>query len=65
MKFSQKDYTVNAKTDESIRNKIGDFIAGTKTKYAIHPILVTPYGVTDNSYAGNLQAVITADDLFA
>ena len=31
----------------------------------IHPALVTMYGVLNNAYAGELQAVITSDDLFS
>lgn len=64
MKYSKNDYTISEKTDRDIRNKINDFIALTKTKYVVHPTIVTTYGLTDNSYAGNIQAVITADDLF-
>ena len=65
MKFSGKEYTVTAKTDEEIRRKEADFLAATGTRYAIHVILVTPYGIADGSYAGQIQNVITADELFA
>lgn len=64
MKYSEREYTVTARTDADIRNKTADLAAVTNTKYAIHPILVTTYGVKTNSYSGNLQAVITAEDLF-
>jgi hypothetical protein len=36
----------------------------TKTKYAIHSTLVTTYDVEENSYYGNIQSVVTGDDLF-
>ena len=46
------------------KRKISDFIKKTETKYAIHLTLITTYGVEDNSYSGDIQAIITSDDLF-
>ena len=40
------------------------FRKATKTRCALHPILVTTVGLKENSYSGIIQAVITADDLF-
>ena len=65
MKFSRKQYTLTAKDDEEIRRKTTDFLSVTNARYAIHTTLVTPYGVADGSYAGNIQNVITTDDLFS
>ena len=48
-----------------INTKIQSFKAKTKTNHAIHPTLVTTYPVVQNEYAADLQAVITAEDLFA
>jgi len=64
MKYSDYEYTITEKTDREIRNKISDLLTATKTKYAIHPTLVTTYGVVNNSYSGNIQSVVTMDDLF-
>jgi len=47
-----------------MRRKISDLQTVTHTKYAIHPIVATPYGIIDNAYAGEVQAVITAEDFF-
>jgi len=65
MKFSEAEYKVDAKFDTAMRHKISDFVSLTKTKYAIYPTLITTYGVLPTSYAGNIQSIITADDLFA
>ena len=65
MKFSRKKYTITAKVDEEIRRKTSDFLSVTGARYAIHTTVVTPYGVADGSYAGNIQNVITTDDLFS
>ena len=64
MKFSRKKYTLTSKTDEEIRRKTSDFLSVTGALYAVHAVLVTPYGMADGSYTGNIQNVITAEDLF-
>ena len=64
MKFSGIEYTITDKVMESINNKISDLRLVTKTKYAIHPTLITPFGVKDNSNKLSVQAIITLDDLF-
>lgn len=65
MKYSETDYTVDASFDRNQKRKISDFLKKTGTKYAIHSTLITTYGVEENSYSGEIQAVITSDDLFA
>ena len=40
------------------------FRAVTKTKKNIQTVLVTTYGIVKNKYAGIVNAVVTADDLF-
>ena len=65
MKYSGKKYVVTEKLAEEIRRKTADFLAVTGARYAIHPTLVTPYGIADGSYAGSIQNVITTDDLFS
>ena len=64
MKYSDSEYKITKKDDESMHRKIHDLVASTGTKYAIHPTLVTCHGVVDNAYTNNLQAVIMLDDLF-
>ena len=64
MKYSNSEYIVTESVDSNIRNKIEDFRTVTKTKYAIYPTLVTTYGLVNNSYSGNIQSVVTMDDLF-
>lgn len=64
MKYSIGKYAITKKVDEGIRHKVSDLQLATKTKSSIHVTLVTPYGLTKNSDSGNVQAVITGDDLF-
>ena len=40
-------------------------ISNNHTKYAIHPTLITTYGVEENAYSGEIQAIITSEALFA
>jgi hypothetical protein len=65
IKYSGAEFTVTEKVDRSIRNKTSDLVTLTGTKYAIHPTIITTYGLVDNSYAKNIQSVVTLDDLFA
>lgn len=65
MKYSETEYIIDGKFSRSQKRKISDFIKITGTKYAIHSTLITTYGIEENSYSGELQGIITADDLFA
>lgn len=64
MKYSINDYSYTRKDDESLRNKIASLKDVSKTKYSIHPVLVTTYGLKDGIYSGRIQAVITTNELF-
>ena len=65
MKYSEQDYIVNKAFVKDQKRKVSDLITKTKTKYAIHSTLITTYGVENNAYRNELQAIITGDDLFA
>ena len=64
MKYSGTEYTITGEFDADLRHKISDLVTVTGTKYAIWPTLVTTYGIVDNAYSGNIQNVVTMDDLF-
>jgi len=63
-KYSLAKYSMSKADDESLRRKMDDFLRSTKTKYALHPTLVTTYGLDPGPYSGLIQSVITMDDLF-
>ena len=65
MKYSDTEYTITKAVNEDMNKKVSDLIKVTKTKYAIHPTLVTCYGLVNNRYSDPVQAVITMDDLFS
>ncbi len=64
IKYSKTNYRIDAAFDKDMKRKISDYLIDSKTKYAIHPTLITTYGVVENTYSGELQAVITGEDLF-
>ena len=64
MKYSNSEYILSQDSDANIRNMIAAFMETTRTKYAIYPTIITVYGLVDNAYAGNIQSVVTLDDLF-
>lgn len=64
-KYSIDEYVITKKVDEGLRRKASDFRRVTKTRSAVHTVIVTTYGVRHNAYWGNIQAEVTAADLFA
>ncbi|MDD7441662.1 MAG: ATP-binding protein [Sutterellaceae bacterium] len=64
MKFSTQEYAVSKTLETGLRHKINDLQKLEGTKSAIHPVLVSPYGVMRNSWSDIFQSVLTAEDLF-
>ena len=64
MKYSNGPYILSKAVAENLRIKADAFSRATKTKYAIHLTMVTPYGLAWNAYAGEVQSQIVAEDLF-
>ena len=65
MKYSESGFTVDAAFDRDQKRKAADFRKKTGSKAALHSTLITTYPVEETPYTGELQAVITAEDLFA
>ena len=64
MKYSESNYSPDLAFDKAMRRRISDLRISTKTKYAIHSTLITTYEVEESSYSGNIQTIITSDELF-
>lgn len=64
IKYSNSEYIINDKFEKSLNNKIRDLVSVSGTKYAIHPTLITTFGLVDNAYSNCIQSVVTLDDLF-
>ena len=65
MRFYEDDYPLSEKDEKDFARRRNSFRAVTKTKKSIQTVLVTTYGIVKNKYAGIVNAVVTADDLFA
>ncbi len=64
MKYSQDLFTISSEYEQILRERQSTFVHFTKTKDAIHTILVTTYGLKQNKYSGCIYATVTMDDLF-
>lgn len=64
MKYSSTEYIVSKSDSQSFSRKIHDLVQITGTKYAIFPTLITTFGMVENSWSGEIQSVVTMDDLF-
>ena len=64
MKFSEEEYLITKASDEAMRRKRLDYQRASGSKNAIQLTMIAPYGVTPNSYANNLDSVVTGEDLF-
>lgn len=64
MKYCNTLFTLTADYEQHLRERKDTFAHFTKTKDAIHTVLVTTYGLKENKYSGSINATVTMDDLF-
>ena len=64
MKFYDGYYTMKVKDFEDMERRIRAFREARSIRKAIHPVLVTTYGLTHNKYSHLFQNVVTLKDLF-
>ena len=64
IKYSESEYRLTKDEDVKLRNRQADFVAETGTNFAIHPTMITTYGLRQNEYSGGITAQVTIDDLF-
>lgn len=63
-KFSIRPYTVTEKYLAEMNERMEDFRETTGTKSALHLTLIASSGLTQNECSGEIQSVVTLDDLF-
>lgn len=64
-KFSSEEYVIDKKYAAELDNKPVIFKDKTKTKKAIFPTMITPYGTKQNIYyTGRITSEVTMKDLF-
>ena len=64
MKCTSEPFAIGKDEDMALREKTGAFRRATGTRKAVHTVLVSANGIVHNAYAGNVQAIVTLDDLF-
>ena len=50
--------------EENLRNKIIAFKSETQTRKAVHLLMLTTYGISENKYSEIVQKELTLNDLF-
>ena len=64
MKYAQKEFVIDKKYDEVLRNKLAAFQEETRTHKSLQLTFVTTYGVKQNAHSGHIQKEVLLDDLF-
>ena len=65
MKYCQSEFVLTDKYEKHLRERNATFAHFTKTKEALHTVLITTYGLKQNQYSSSFDAVVTMEDLFA
>lgn len=63
MKFYDDEYVFRKKDAEELQRRIRIFRETCDVRHAIHPVLVTTYGLRMNEYSSIIQSVVTTEDL--
>ena len=64
MKFTGAEYTISAKDEENLRNKMARLKECIHPKKAVHLTMVTTYGIARNTHSSVVQSEVTMNDLF-
>ena len=65
MKFYDGDYQMKKKDADDIERRVRAFRNAEKIRMAIHPVLVTTFGLSENQYSHMFQNMVVLNDLFA
>jgi AAA+ ATPase superfamily predicted ATPase len=64
IKFSNMKYVITKSYEENLKNKMAAFKTETKTRKAVHLLMLTTYGLTKNRYSEIAQKELVLNDLF-
>ena len=64
MKFSGGEYEIDAAESRRLAERVETFRRQTNTRKGVRIVMVTSFGLKRNKYFGNVQNVVTLDDLF-
>lgn len=64
MKYSDTPYIINRDCDENLKRKMWAFAEETGTKKTLRLVMVTPWGLKQNIYSGDVANEVTMEALF-
>ena len=64
IKYCKGTYSIDAKEEERLRNRITDFADETKVKEAVQLVMITTYGLKENAHSSEVTDRVVLDDLF-
>ena len=64
MKFSGGEYELDAEENRRLMERMETFRRQTGTRKGTRTVLISAFGLKRGKYAGNIQSVVTLDDLF-
>ena len=64
IKYYGKQYTIDKAYDEILRNRLQTLIDRLPRKKTVHLTMITTFGLSPNEYSGQIQSLVTLDDLF-
>ena len=64
IKYANDDFLTTETEERQMRKRISCVQQRAKTKHSVHTVLITTYGVVNNTYSHIFQKIITANDLF-
>ena len=64
MKYSESEYAITQQYESELRNKKNVFSSATRTRKAVHTIMITTYGLKQNAYCWSVQKNVMMDALF-
>ena len=64
IKYSRAQYSIDAKEEERLRNRLVDFAEETKVREAVQLVMITTYGLKENNHSSEVNDKLVMDDLF-
>ena len=64
IKYYGKQYLIDKSYDEILRNRLQTLIDRLPRKKTVHLTMITTFGLSPNEYSGQIQSLVTIDDLF-
>ncbi len=64
MKFYKEEFTIDKAYDKKLRHRTQTLVDNLPKNRNVHLTLITTYGLTYNEYFGQIQMLVTMDDLF-